>query len=129
MQTFGENAAGGGSAGEAAQQSGDRRNGTPGGRGGGRGGRGGDDRRKSGGRGGGRGDGDGRKGGGSLSEDLQKLVKLIHDRNFEPAIVFSFSRRWGQGRRSAQLHRHAQRLRCMTHSRRSVWRKGHASAL
>ncbi|KAL4452733.1 hypothetical protein ABPG75_008395 [Micractinium tetrahymenae] len=96
-KTFGEDAAAMGSAAsEAGQQSGDRRSGTPGGRDGGRGGRGGrggDDRRKSGGRGGGRGDGDGKKGGGSLSEDLQKLVKLIHDRKFEPAIVFSFSRR------------------------------------
>lgn len=96
LQTFGESAASGGAASEAAQPPGDRRGGTPGGRGGGRGGRGGDDRRKSGGRGGGRGEGgDGKKGGGSLSEDLQKLVKLIHDRKFEPAIVFSFSRRWG----------------------------------
>lgn len=78
-----------------AARDGDRRSSA----GGGLGGRGGGDRRKSGGRGGGgggRGDGkDGKQGGGSVSEDLQKLVGLIKDKHFEPAIVFSFSRRWG----------------------------------
>lgn len=96
LQTFEKDAPAGGAAGDAPQQAGDRRGGTPGRHGGGRGGRGGDDRRKSGGRGGGRGEGD-KKTGPSLSEDLQKVVKLIHDRSFEPAIVFSFSRRWGPG--------------------------------
>lgn len=79
-----------------AARDGDRRSSA-----GGRGGRGGGDRRQSGGRGGGgggRGDGkDGKQGGGSVSEDLQKLVGLIKDKHFEPAIVFSFSRRWGWG--------------------------------
>ncbi|KAL4421012.1 hypothetical protein ABPG77_008849 [Micractinium sp. CCAP 211/92] len=91
-QTFEKDVPAGGAAGNAPQQAGDRRGGTPGRHGGGRGGRGGNDRRKSGGRGGGRGEGD-KKTGPSLSEDLQKVVKLIHDRSFEPAIVFSFSRR------------------------------------
>jgi hypothetical protein len=30
-----------------------------------------------------------------LSDDLQKLVGLIQKRKFEPAVVFSFSRRQG----------------------------------
>ena len=32
-----------------------------------------------------------------MSADLQKLVGLIKDKHFEPAIVFSFSRRWVLG--------------------------------
>ncbi|EFN51423.1 hypothetical protein CHLNCDRAFT_28067, partial [Chlorella variabilis] len=50
-------------------------------------------RRKSGGRGFGGEGKDGKQQGPSTSEDLQKLVKLIKDRSYEPAIVFSFSRR------------------------------------
>ncbi|KAI7838418.1 hypothetical protein COHA_007790 [Chlorella ohadii] len=89
-----------------AARDGDRRSSA----GGGRGGRGGGDRRKSGGRGGGgggRGDGkDGKQGGGSVSEDLQKLVGLIKDKHFEPAIVFSFSRRECE-QYAGDLHRKA----------------------
>lgn len=99
-QVFGSSDGGKGSGGDnnrdgkggEREREGDRRS-SAGGRGG-RGGRDGGDRRKSGGRGGGRGDGkDGKQGGGSVSEDLQKLVGLIKDKKFEPAIVFSFSRR------------------------------------
>lgn len=34
-----------------------------------------------------------KKGGGNMSEDLVKIVKLIKDKQFYPAIIFSFSRR------------------------------------
>ncbi|EIE19880.1 HUA enhancer 2 [Coccomyxa subellipsoidea C-169] len=57
---------------------------------GGRGGRGRGRGRNSGGRsGGGRGD----KGKGDTAAHIYKIVKMIKDRNFEPVIVFSFSRR------------------------------------
>ncbi|PRW61094.1 superkiller viralicidic activity 2-like 2 isoform A [Chlorella sorokiniana] len=103
--------ANGGAEGKGDRQGGserdrDRRSSAGGGRGG-RGGRDGD-RRKSGGRGGGRGDGKdgGKGGGGSVSDDLQKLVGLIKDKHFEPAIVFSFSRRECE-QYAGDLHRKA----------------------
>ena len=45
------------------------------------------------GRGGGRGGGRGDKGKGDTAAHIYKIVKMIKDRNFEPVIVFSFSRR------------------------------------
>lgn len=77
---------------------------------GGRGGRDGDEREGGrGGRGGGDKPGGGdKKPGASVSQDLQKLVGLIKRERFEPAIVFSFSRRWVGSR--AQLPAWSARL-------------------
>lgn len=57
------------------------------------------DRGRGGGRGGG---GRGDKGKGDTAAHIYKIVKMIKDRNFEPVIVFSFSRRY-VGRTSPQI--------------------------
>ncbi len=45
------------------------------------------------GRGRSRGGGRGAKGDADVSVNIRKIIKMIKDRNFEPVIVFSFSRR------------------------------------